>query len=50
MAYVITEPCMGCTDRACAQVCPSDCIHEGTMEHQGQGYDMLYINPQDCID
>ena len=45
MAYVITEPCIGVKDKACVAVCPVDCIHEGS-----QPYDMLYINPDECID
>ena len=42
MAYVITEPCVGCKDRSCVPVCPCDCIHEGE--------DQFFINPDDCID
>ena len=42
MAYVITEPCVGCKDRSCVPVCPCDCIQEG----EGQ----FFINPDDCID
>jgi NAD-dependent dihydropyrimidine dehydrogenase PreA subunit len=45
MAYVITEPCIGVKDKACVAVCPVDCIHEGS-----EPYDMLYINPDECID
>jgi NAD-dependent dihydropyrimidine dehydrogenase PreA subunit len=45
MAYIITEPCIGVKDKACVAVCPVDCIHEGT-----EPYDMLYINPDECID
>ena len=42
MAYVITQPCIGVKDKACVPVCPVDCIHEGP--------DMLYIDPDVCID
>lgn len=42
MPYVITEPCIGVKDTACVQVCPVDCIYDGG--------DMLYINPDECID
>ena len=42
MAYVITEPCVGCKDRSCVPVCPSDCIQEGE--------DQFFINPDECID
>jgi ferredoxin len=45
MAYIIIEPCIGVKDKACVAVCPVDCIHEGT-----EPYDMLYINPDECID
>jgi Ferredoxin len=45
MAYVIAEACIGVKDKACVTVCPVDCIHEGT-----EPYDMLYINPDECID
>ena len=42
MAYVICDPCAGAKDKACVEVCPMDCIHEGAR--------MLYIHPQECID
>lgn len=42
MAYVVTEPCVGCKYTDCVVVCPCDCFHEGEQ--------MLYINPNDCID
>jgi ferredoxin len=45
MAYIIAEGCIGVKDKACVSVCPVDCIHEGT-----EPYDMLYINPDECID
>ncbi len=44
MAYVIAEPCVGVKDKSCVAVCPVDCIH-GTDED-----DMLYIQPDECID
>ncbi len=50
MTYVITEPCVGVKDKACVAVCPVDCIHEGTLDHEGSNYDMLFINPDECID
>ena len=50
MAYVITEPCHDCKDTACVEVCPCDCIHEGTLERDGRTYDMLFIDPAECID
>ncbi len=42
MAYVVTEPCLGCKNTACVTVCPVECFHEGEL--------MLYIDPQECID
>jgi NAD-dependent dihydropyrimidine dehydrogenase PreA subunit len=42
MTYIITEPCIGTTDRSCVDVCPVDCIHEGP--------DQLFIDPEECID
>jgi len=50
MAYVITEPCIGVKDKECVAVCPCDCIREGSMEKEGRVYDMLFIDPDDCID
>lgn len=44
MAFVIAEPCIGVKDKSCVNVCPVDCIH-GTDED-----DMLYIDPDECID
>jgi ferredoxin len=40
MAYVICEPCN--KDALCVEECPVDCIEEGE--------DMMYINPDECID
>jgi len=48
MAYVICEPCVDTKDRACVDVCPVDCIHP--TEDEDQGEDMLYIDPDTCID
>jgi NAD-dependent dihydropyrimidine dehydrogenase PreA subunit len=50
MAYIITEPCIGVKDKSCVTVCPVDCIHEGVLEEGGTTYDMLFINPDECID
>ena len=50
MAYVITEPCIGCKDRSCTSVCPSDCIQAGVIERNGIVYDQLFIDPSRCID
>jgi NAD-dependent dihydropyrimidine dehydrogenase PreA subunit len=51
MAYVICEPCINVKDKACVAVCPVDCIKEGVVNgDDGTAYDMLFINPDDCID
>ena len=42
MTFVIGEPCIDVTDRSCVDVCPVDCIYEGSRK--------LYINPEECID
>ena len=42
MTHVVTEPCFGCKYTDCVDVCPVDCFHEGEQ--------MLYINPEECID
>jgi len=50
MPYVICEPCINVKDKACVAVCPVDCIHEGVVTEDGADYDMLFINPDECID
>ncbi|HVP12156.1 MAG TPA: ferredoxin family protein [Phycisphaerae bacterium] len=50
MAYVIALPCMGIKDGRCIAVCPLDCIHPTAEERAFQGAEMLYINPDTCID
>ncbi|MFC4617671.1 indolepyruvate ferredoxin oxidoreductase subunit alpha [Camelliibacillus cellulosilyticus] len=42
MAFIITSACVGEKWEACTEVCPVDCIHEGT--------NMFYIDPETCID
>ena len=49
MAYVITEACIGTKDRSCVDVCPVDCIHPTSSEDDSAD-DMLYIDPNECID
>lgn len=45
MTFVIAEPCIDVTDRACVGVCPVACINFE------QGKDLkLYIDPDECID
>jgi ferredoxin len=42
MAFVVTAPCFGCKYTDCVVVCPCECFHEGEQ--------MLYIDPEECID
>lgn len=44
MAYVITQNC--CKDASCVPVCPVDCIRPV----HASAADMLYIDPESCID
>ncbi|MEJ5252934.1 MAG: ferredoxin family protein [Chthonomonadetes bacterium] len=49
MAYVIVDTCV--KDNACVEVCPVDCIKEGVFtDSDGKTYDMMFINPDECID
>src|SRR5688572_28805510 len=50
MAYVITEPCIGQKDNSCVEVCPVDCIHPTPDEPDYDKVEMLYIDPEECID
>lgn len=45
MTHIIMEPCIGVKDTSCVDVCPVDCIY-GTEED----WEMLYIQPEECID
>ena len=49
MTYVITDACIGTKDRSCVDVCPVDCIHP-TSSEEDSADEMLYINPDECID
>lgn len=42
MTCVVTKACKGCKHTKCVGVCPTDAFYEGK--------DMLYINPDECID
>lgn len=42
MTYVVTAYCHQCKYTDCVEVCPVDAFHEGE--------NMLYINPETCID
>jgi len=50
MAYVIAEPCIGVKDTGCVPVCPVQCIHPAAEEEDFPNVEMLYINPDVCID
>ena len=50
MAYVINEPCIGTKDNSCVEVCPVDCIHPTPDEADYEQHEMLYIDPDECID
>ncbi|NND99429.1 MAG: ferredoxin family protein [Pirellulaceae bacterium] len=42
MPHVVTSPCIGCKHADCVVVCPAECFHEDDQ--------MLYIDPDDCVD
>lgn len=42
MTYVVTQPCHDCKYTDCVTVCPTDAFY--------QDEEMLYINPDECID
>jgi ferredoxin len=50
MAYTIAEPCVGTKDTACVGVCPVDCIHPTKTEPEFESAELLYIDPETCID
>ncbi|MBH07127.1 MAG: ferredoxin [Phycisphaeraceae bacterium] len=50
MSHIIAEPCIGTKDTACAEVCPVDCIHPTQDEADFEEAEMLYIDPDTCID
>ena len=50
MAFVITKPCIGVKDTACVVVCPCDCIHPTAGEEGFAASEMLFIDPEHCID
>jgi NAD-dependent dihydropyrimidine dehydrogenase PreA subunit len=50
MAYVIAQPCIGVKDTACVTVCPVDCIHPTPGEAGFEEAEMLYIDPEPCVD
>ncbi|MEK6881717.1 MAG: ferredoxin family protein [Nanoarchaeota archaeon] len=42
MTYIVTENCVKCKFTNCVEACPVSAFHEGP--------EMLYINPDTCID
>lgn len=42
MSYIVGAACVDCKDTKCVEVCPVDCFFEGP--------NMLYIDPDECID
>jgi ferredoxin len=42
MTFVVTSNCQRCRFTDCVDVCPVDCFHAAE--------DMLYIDPDECID
>ncbi len=50
MSHYIAEPCIGTKDTACVAVCPVDCIHPTKDEPDFAAAEMLYIDPDTCID
>ena len=42
MTFIVQEAGVKCTYADCVEVCPVECFYEGD--------DMLYINPDECID
>ena len=42
MTFIVQEACVKCKYADCVEVCPVECFFEGD--------DMLYINPDECID
>ena len=50
MAYIIADPCIGTKDTSCVAVCPVDCIHPTPDEPEYEKAEILYIDPDTCID
>jgi ferredoxin len=50
MAYVIAQPCIDVKDTGCVAVCPVDCIHPTRDDADFDAANMLYIDPDVCID
>jgi len=50
MTFIICEPCIGIKDTACVDSCPVDCIHPRSDETEFEAEQMLFIDPEECID
>jgi NAD-dependent dihydropyrimidine dehydrogenase PreA subunit len=50
VTYIIGQPCIGTKDASCIDVCPVDCIHPTREEEGFAEAEMLYIDPEECID
>ncbi len=50
MSHYIGSPCIGTKDTACVAVCPVDCIHPTKEDPGFADSEMLYIDPDVCID
>ncbi len=50
MTHVIAAPCIGDKTCACVAVCPVDSIHPTPEEAAFEYEEMLYIDPESCID
>ena len=50
MTHIIAEPCIGTKDTSCVEVCPVDCILPMSDDDKFAGVEMLYIDPDICID
>jgi ferredoxin--NADP+ reductase len=48
MAFAITQTC--CADASCVSVCPVNCIHPTPDEPDFGRTEMLYVDPDTCID
>lgn len=48
MPHVITQPC--CSDGSCVYACPVNCIHPSPDEPGFATTEMLYIDPDACVD
>ena len=50
MPWTITRLCIDCVDTGCVSVCPVDCIYEYVGSDKEKFPNMLYIDPDECID